>query len=111
MGNSTQLLDWHLEDPVSNDEILRHNLTCSMFQFNRNPFIDFPSLLEDPDVLEDLIDDTYCSNPCVSDDDDAANDDTTSTGEYDLNPGFSQQTIGCFVFSPIISPLFSFLFF
>ncbi len=39
------LLKWHREDPVSQKEIDR-NEQVYMFQNNRNPFIDYPSLAE-----------------------------------------------------------------
>ena len=40
------LLRWHLEDPVSEWEILR-NQTIYEYQGNRNPFIDIPELVEE----------------------------------------------------------------
>ena len=39
------LLKWHREDPVSNKEIDRNNAVYS-FQGNRNPYIDYPNLVE-----------------------------------------------------------------
>jgi endonuclease I len=39
------LLKWHRNDPVSNKEIVRNNEVYS-YQNNRNPFIDYPQLVE-----------------------------------------------------------------
>ena len=39
------LLDWHREDPVSDKEICRADQITSI-QHNRNPFIDYPELVE-----------------------------------------------------------------
>ena len=39
------LLDWHRQDPVSQKEIDRNNAVYS-FQGNRNPFIDYPNMVE-----------------------------------------------------------------
>jgi hypothetical protein len=43
-GNLTTLLRWSLDDAVSEGEVTRNNLTCSLFQKNRNPFVDYPWL-------------------------------------------------------------------
>ena len=39
------LLKWHRQDPVSEKEINRNNAVYS-FQYNRNPFIDYPQVAE-----------------------------------------------------------------
>lgn len=39
------LLKWHRQDPVSNKEINRNNAVYA-YQYNRNPFIDYPVLAE-----------------------------------------------------------------
>ena len=39
------LLKWHREDPVSLKEV-RRNEEVSKIQGNRNPFIDYPELME-----------------------------------------------------------------
>ena len=41
----TLLLKWHRQDPVSQKEIDRNNAVYS-FQGNRNPYIDYPNLVE-----------------------------------------------------------------
>ena len=41
----TLLLKWHRQDPVSQKEIDRNNAVYS-FQGNRNPYIDYPQLVE-----------------------------------------------------------------
>ncbi|MCF7926346.1 MAG: endonuclease [Candidatus Izimaplasma sp.] len=44
-GDIDDLLRWHLEDPVREEEILRNEVIFS-YQGNRNPFIDMPELAE-----------------------------------------------------------------
>ncbi|WP_196887455.1 endonuclease [Aureivirga sp. CE67] len=44
-GTLEALLEWHREDPVSDFEMNRNNVIYS-YQDNRNPFIDFPELVE-----------------------------------------------------------------
>ena len=39
------LLEWHRLDPVSNKEMVRNNAVFE-WQRNRNPYIDFPELVE-----------------------------------------------------------------
>ncbi len=39
------LLQWHRQDPVSRKEISRHDVVSNI-QHNRNPFIDYPELVE-----------------------------------------------------------------
>lgn len=43
-GDIDDLLRWHIEDPVSEKEILRNEVIFS-YQENRNPFIDMPELV------------------------------------------------------------------
>ena len=40
------LLDWHRQDPVSQKEIDRNQAIYDSIQHNRNPFIDYPELVE-----------------------------------------------------------------
>jgi hypothetical protein len=42
MGRLSTLLKWHEQDPVDAAEQLRNDLVYSLYQTNRNPFIDLP---------------------------------------------------------------------
>ena len=45
LGDLTTLLDWHRNDPPDDFEMNRNNVVYT-WQFNRNPFIDQPELVE-----------------------------------------------------------------
>jgi len=45
MGLLDDLISWHLEDPVDDNELYRHEAVFAR-QGNRNPFIDYPELVE-----------------------------------------------------------------
>ncbi len=45
VGDVSQLIQWHKDDPVSRDEALRND-NIFKYQQNRNPFIDRPELAE-----------------------------------------------------------------
>lgn len=45
LGDLATLLDWHRNDPPDDYEMNRNNLVYT-WQFNRNPFIDYPDLVE-----------------------------------------------------------------
>ncbi len=42
MAKLSDLLQWHIEDPVDNWERNRNNIIYTYYQHNRNPFIDHP---------------------------------------------------------------------
>ncbi|BAF08713.2 Os02g0462300 [Oryza sativa Japonica Group] len=42
MGLLSALLKWNELDPPSRSEQLRNNRVCSLYQHNRNPFVDHP---------------------------------------------------------------------
>lgn len=46
IGILQDLLQWHKEDPVDEFEIHRNNLIFRNYQFNRNPFIDYPEWVD-----------------------------------------------------------------
>jgi Endonuclease I len=45
-GKLSDLLRWHREDPVNEEERWRNDLIYTDYQFNRNPFIDDPDYAE-----------------------------------------------------------------
>lgn len=45
LGDLVTLLDWHRNDPPDDFEMNRNNIVYT-WQFNRNPFIDYPDLVE-----------------------------------------------------------------
>ena len=42
MGLLSTLLEWNNVDPPSASEVLRNARVCSLYQGNRNPFVDHP---------------------------------------------------------------------
>lgn len=85
-GNLTTLLQWSVDDDVSEREVWRNNLTCSLFQNNRNPFVDFIWLQEAFLVTPAL---SLIRSDCAADyggDPDACTDETVTSSAPSTSP-------------------------
>ena len=47
MGRLTTLIKWHQLDPVDSTEQVRNDLVYSLYQSNRNPFVDHPEWVQE----------------------------------------------------------------
>jgi len=58
MAYLSQIITWHKEDPPDDAEMTRNLRTCAYWQGNRNPFIDYPDLVDvlfpQPSTLPDI---------------------------------------------------------
>lgn len=86
-GNLSMLYTWHKNDGVDDRESTRNQLTCERWQHNRNPFVDFPVLvdyfyshMEDEGLLN-----VGCGEPCVPQD--VTDDDDDNNNMNALKPG------------------------
>jgi len=75
VGDPDMLFQWHLDDPVSPDEVVRNNRT-EVAQGNRNPYVDHPEWVYDawfwepPAIVPGCMSATACNfTPAANEDD------------------------------------------
>ncbi|GMI07297.1 hypothetical protein TrLO_g6106 [Triparma laevis f. longispina] len=78
MGKLSTLLEWHLDDPVDDEERERNGKLCEEYQHNRNPYIDFPEL-----VMSVFIDDDEENCPVCPEKE--SEDDEEEDAEFYVN--------------------------
>lgn len=100
MGRLSDLLHWNEVDPPSGVEKLRKDRICSLYQHNRNPFVDHPeyaksiwgvataSTTQTPHVAQDLMGEKT--------------DAWINEFHYD-NEGIDQDEVGGFAYFILIS--------
>ena len=67
-GYLSQLLQWHAQDPVSAEEMERNQKACRNWQGNRNPFVDYPQLVDQvfyPQGADSILQDTFVYSRCT----------------------------------------------
>lgn len=79
LGNLRTLLRWHLADPVDDAERARNAKICADYQGNRNPFVDFPELVER--LWPADAPDPTCTSGC--------------DGSSDSTPSLNSSPLGC----------------
>ena len=92
-GNLTTLLEWSIGDAVSIREAERNNMTCSLFQNNRNPFVDF-DWLQEAFLVEPPL--AMIRSPCAADyggDPDDCSDETETSSAPSIAPTLSVPTV------------------
>jgi len=77
------LRQWHIDDPVSNEERLRNSQICTDYQGNRNPFVDMPELVAA--VFDDAAEAQIRADAC--------NDDPPAADDFD-GPGADRVGAG-----------------
>lgn len=97
MGILSDLLEWHKLDPVDEYGIHRNNLIYNNYQFNRNPFIDFPEWVDYIwGTAEDGVYDSTSKGVAKPSTDtiNGYNDPTVPTGSVTISQTSASVTVG-----------------
>ncbi|GMH70767.1 hypothetical protein TrST_g2604 [Triparma strigata] len=87
MGKLSTLLQWHTEDPVDDAERVRNGLVCTDYQHNRNPYIDFPELVELVFINDDGENCPVCEEKASDEDDDEEEGEFFAVSKNHFAPG------------------------